>query len=517
MEIAHLPHLNLLPANKIGQSFTVYLKAEHCYLRRLIFVSMKKIQLVFLLGGLFFTTGAFCQEKWSLRQCVLYAIEHNISIKQSDIQQKISEVQYLQIRDSRIPTLSFGNSGGFQFGRNIDPVTNQFTNQQIGFVNSQVQSNVTLFNWFSLKNTIAANKLTAESNRALVEKVKNDVSLNVANAYLTALLTYEQMNIAEVTMLQTKEQLYNTRKRVNAGALPELNAAEIEAQYFNDSANFVAAQSNRQLNLLQLKAILNMDAATPFDIETPSADQIPVETFAELEPATVYDIATRTQPQQVANSLSLQAAQKTVLAARGAMMPTFSAFGSLQSSFSSANKQAKGTPVTTVNPTPLFINVAGSSYFVQSPSVVYNSYQTTSFFNQYNNNFRQSLGIGLQVPIFNGHQLRSNWETSKLNVKKVVLQMQADSQTLKQNIYQAYQSAVTGFVTFQGKKKSVESAEYAYELGKKRYDIGLLPTLDLLILSTNLQRAKIDVASAQFDYIFRMKVLEFYKGQGLKL
>jgi len=477
---------------------------------------MKKI-ILSLIGGLLCFTSIQAQDTWDLRRCVEYAVANNISIKQADVQAKISAVQYLQSKASQLPTLNMGNSAGFQFGRSIDPVTNQFTNQEIGFYNTNLQTGVTLFNWFSVKNTVAANKLTLQADQAITEKVKNDISLNVANAYLTALLTYEQMNIAEVTMLQTKEQLANTRKRVNAGALPELNAAELEAQFANDSATFVSIQSNRQLNLLQLKAILNMDAAAPFDIATPPVELIPVETFGELEPSLVYATAMRTQPQQIANRLRLAAQDKFIDAARGQMYPTLSAFGSLQTSFSSANKNPSGTPVITVVNTPAFITVAGNPVFVQSPSTKYNSFETVGIFNQFGDNFRQSLGISLQVPIFNGRQARSNWERSKLTRENTLLQLQADSQTLKQNIYQAYQSAVSSFQIFQGKKKSVESSEYAYSLGKKRYDIGLLPTLDLLILNTNVQRAKLDMTSAQFDYVFRMKVLEFYKGNGIKL
>ncbi|MES2775137.1 MAG: TolC family protein [Bacteroidota bacterium] len=466
---------------------------------------------------LFAATGAVAQEKWDLRRCVDYAVSNNITIKQSQIQEKIAELQYLQLRDSRWPSLNFSTNQGFQFGRSIDPATNQFTNTPVTFLSGQLQTGVTLFNWFSKKNNIEATRLTVQANKAGTEKIKDDISLNVANAYLTALLAYEQTMIAGVAVDQTKEQLSITRKRVNAGALPELNAAELEAQLARDSATLMVAESNRQLNLLQLKAILNMDAAVPFDITTPPVELIPVESFAELEPNMVYQLAMNNQPQQLANKFRYESSQYNIKVAKAGLYPTISGFGSLQSNFSSASKQPIGTPITSITPTTSFVNVTGNNYFIQVPVTRYNEFNTVGFGRQFDNNFRQSVGIGLQVPIFNGHQAKTMWKRSIVDQQNLVLQMQADSLLLKQNIYQAYQGAVSAFQTLQGRKKTLETSEYALSLGQKRYDIGLLPTLDLLTLSTNVQRAKIDVVSAKFDYVFRMKVLEFYKGRGIKL
>jgi len=467
--------------------------------------------------GTLLSLYAVSQEKWDLRRCVDYAAANNITIKQSQIQEKLAQLQYLQLKDSRWPSLNLTTNQGFQFGRSIDPATNQFTNTPVNFLSGQLQTGVTLFNWFSVKNNIEANRLTLEANKAATAKIKDDISLNVANAYLTALLTYEQTKIAAVTINQTKEQLDNTRKRVDAGALPELNAAELEAQLARDSATFLVAESNRQLNLLQLKAILNLDAAAQFDIATPPVELIPVEGFAELEPNLVYQLAMTNQPQQLANKYRFESSEYNIKVAKAGLYPTISGFGSLQSNFSSASKQPVGMPLISVVPTTSFVNVTGANYFVSVPITRFNEFNTVGFGRQFDNNFRQSIGVSLQVPIFNGHLARANWQRSMVNQQNLVLQMQADSLTLKQNIYQAYQGAVSAFQTVQGRKKTLETSEYAYSLGQKRYDIGLLPTLDLLTLSTNVQRAKIDLVSAQFDYVFRMKVLEFYKGMGIKL
>ena len=260
-----------------------------------------------------------------------------------------------------------------------------------------------------------------------------------------------------------------------------------------------------------------MDAATPFDIATPPAEKIPVQTFAELQPDIVYQLALKNYPQQLANHYRIAAAKKNSDAAKGGLYPSLSAFGSIQSSFSSATKNPIGIPVITYGPTAAFVTVNGNDFNVMAPSVKFDGFNTVPIGTQFKDNFRQALGLSLQVPIFNGYQAKANWERAKLNQQSILLQMQSDSLSLKQDIYRAYENAISSFQTFQGRKKTVETSEYAYNLGKKRYDVGLLPTLDLLTLANNLQRARTDYALAQFDYIFHMKVLEFYKGQGLKL
>jgi outer membrane protein len=132
-------------------------------------------------------------------------------------------------------------------------------------------------------------------------------------------------------------------------------------------------------------------------------------------------------------------------------------------------------------------------------------------------NFRQNIGLAMNVPIFNGHQVKSQYQRAKLNENTLELQMLADTLQLKQDIYQAYQSAVNALQTFNSRKKTVETSEYSYMLGQKRYEVGLLPVLELVTLQNNLQRAKIDLASSQYEYIFRLKVLEFYKNNSIKL
>lgn len=459
------------------------------------------------------------QEKWDLKRCVEYALANNVSVKQQDIQARFSQLTLNQNKLSRIPTANASLNAGINSGRSIDPTTNQFTNQQLFFSGVNFSTGVNVFNWFSLQNTIKGNQLDYEAAKANVDKLKNDIALNVATAYLLVLVSKEQANIAAVTVKQSLDNLTNTRKRVDAGALPELNAAETEAQLARDSSTLITAQSTLMQNILQLKAVMNLDAAQAFEVEMPPLDKIPVENIGELQPEVVYQLALQNLPQQKANEFKIQAAQKYVLSARGAMYPTFSLFGSMGSNYAH-NK----IPVVTQTPTGTFsstgakVNVSGTDYAVLAPVYLTSiGVRYSPFGTQISDNFSQRIGVNVNIPLFNGGTARTNWERNKLNLKTLELQKVLDNQTLKQNIYKSYADAIASLQKFEASKRSLQTAEKSYEFAQKRYDVGLLATIDLLTNQNNLATAKVNVVAAQVDYVFRIKLLEFYRGQGIKL
>jgi outer membrane protein len=471
---------------------------------------------ILVLATTAFTVKA--QEKWDLRKCVEYAVANNINVKQADVQAKIAKLTLDQSKLQRWPSANFQNSNGLQFGRSIDPASNAFTNQQISFSQFGFSSNVTLFNWFSQKNTIAGNEFESKAQEATIDRWKNDISLNVAAAYLQALLSREQANIVKIQIAQTIDQLGNTRKLVNAGSLPELNAAELEAQLARDSSNYIAAFSTYQSNLLALKVWMNLDPGAAFELDTPPVDLIPVETFSDLQPELVYGLAIKNLPLQRVNQLRLQSLQKFQEAARGSMYPTISAFGNFNSAYSSALKNLpKGANVPVTIPIGFTGTGTALAPNVFTETSVPSGFQKANFIRQLDFNFRQSIGIAVNVPIFNGGQAKTAWQRSKLNVQNQMLQLERDNQTLKQDIYRAYNDATAAYQRYQASLKSVSTAEYSYDLSKKRYEAGLLRTIDLITNQNNLFRARLEKISNQFDYVFRMKVLEFYKGMGLRL
>ena len=451
-----------------------------------------------------------------------YALDSNISIKQNEIQAQIAAITYKQSKLSKIPSANFSNNEGYRFGKSQNPSTGILENQNFFQVGLDLQSSVTIFNWYSKKNTILANEWSLMAAKAATDKLRNDIALTVANSYLQVLLAKEQEKIADVQVKQSIAQLEIVNKQVNAGALPQLNAVELEAQLANDSANLISATGNVTQAKYVLMAYMNVDPGQPFEIEEPPADKIPLERIADLQPENVYALALVNLPQQRYNDFNLKAAQRNSLSAKGALYPTISAFGGLNTNYGYFRSPTYVQIPNGYESTGLVVsNGSGGFIDVQRPLFTNggkNGYITSDpLGTQFNNNFGQSIGINISVPIFNGWQAKANYEKSKLNIRTLEYQVRLDNQTLKQDIYQAYNAALVAMEKFNSSKKSVDAAQESYDFATKRYNIGMLSTLELVTDQNNLFRAKLQFVSNQFDYVFKMKVLEFYKGQGLKL
>jgi len=455
-------------------------------------------------------------QEWDLKRCVEYALANNISVKQQDVQARLSALTLNQNKLYQYPSAGVTLNSGINSGRSIDPTTNQFTNQQLFFASGSFSTNMTVFNFFSLKNTIAGNQYDYEAATAGVDKLKNDIALNVATAYLLVLLAREQVDIAKVAIMQSEQNLANTRKRVEAGALPELNAAEAEAQLARDSSALITNQASLEQNILQLKAVMNVDAALALAVVLPPIDKIPVENIAELQPEAVYQLALVNLPQQRVNELRIKAGQKYVQSSRGAMYPAFSLFGSMGTNYA-RNKIAIPIYDGTYDKTGAIAMTGSASYDVYTPHVGSYGVRYIPFGTQVNDNFSQRVGVSVNIPLFSNGTLRTAWERNKLNLVGLQLQKDLDNTTLKQNIYKAYSDAVASLHKYEASRRSELTAEKSYDFAKKRYDVGLMATIDLLTNQNNLTTAKVNTVSAHVDYVFKIKVLEFYKGQGLKL
>lgn len=474
-----------------------------------------------LILGFFTGLSLQAQEKWTLQRAVQYAVDNNISVKQADIQARLSEITYQQSKLNRLPSLGISGNTGINSGRSINPTTNLFETDQLLFTGLNLNTGVSVFNFFSLKNNIEGNRLEHEAARKSFEMIQNDVSLNVATSYLLVLTAIAQVKAAELSVALTSENLDNTRKRVKAGDLPELNLAELEAQLATDSTTLINAQASVFSNILQVKALLNLDPATEFEVAEPSLDDIPVLSLAELNPEYVFSMAINNMPQQKLDSLRIEAAKSFVRASKGQMLPNFNVFGGLGSQYSNNKRYRAGTPIFTGNylPSGAKVNVNSVDYevltpeFTQPPLIAYR----TKFGQQIRENFSQNIGISVSIPIFNNGQLRNNVRRAQLNLENLELVKDQGILTLKQNIYSAHNDARSALQRLNAGKKGVETAEKAYYYAQRRYEQGLLSTIDLLTNQNNLNRARIELISAQVDYVFRLKLLEFYKGQGITL
>ena len=486
---------------------------------------MKYILFLFLITG---TLQLKAQDTttWDLQTCVEYAIKHNISVQQADIQARINKIQADIAKSNQLPTINGSSGMGLRLGRSIDPTTNGFTNTQFLYNNFGLNGGVQLFNAGRLRNAADATTFSWQASEADKQNTSNDVSMSVATYYLQVLSAIEQTDSTRIQIRQTKEQLTATKKRVELGLLPELNLLELETQLANDSSTYITANANIEQSKLLLKALLNLDASRPFDIKSQAVDQIKLQSFADLQPDYVFGVASQNLPGVKAAGLRVKAASKNELVAKANFYPTLSFGYNLSSNFSNVFNYISGfnlTGVSTPNATTPYVTVNSAKYFIQSPifSPVTTKRNWGNIWNgwgdQVNNNFGQSFGLQLSVPIFNGNQAKYAYQQAKLNYRSASLIQENTNLKLKQDIYTAYTNAVVAFNKLTANQKAMNAAEKAYQFATKRYDLGLLGTIELLTNQNNFLKAKVNFKAAQYEYVFRIKLLEFYKGEALSL
>jgi outer membrane protein len=391
-------------------------------------------------------------------------------------------------------------------GTTIDPSSNNYSFDNAVFNSIGVSASVNVFGWGKLKNLQAASRFDAEAALAQVESNERSVAITITSYYLQVLAAREQVMISEAQVALTANQVDITGKQVKAGIIPELNLAEVKSQLSSDSSALIAAQNLHEQALWGIKGLLNLNAAINFQIVEPVTESIVTQSLLELQPADVFQVALNVQPQQKADRLRVQSAEKLMRATRSAMYPDLSFGVSLGTVFYKTFKKVSGyeivdySPVEGIEP---MVNVGGTNYFVQSPQ--YNVVKTSRSFSeiwdgygkQLNNNFGQTYALKLSIPVFNNGRNRNDYEKSKLRYRNTELQRQQNSQNLETNIYSAYINARSSMQRVTAERRNVESAGTAYNFSAKRYTVGLMSSIDLLVNQNNLLRAKLQLAASQ--------------------
>ena len=465
------------------------------------------------------TVASKAQDTWSLQRSVDYALANNIDIKTQVVQQRLAALTLKQSQMAQIPTLSAGFNGQYGSGRSVDPYTNAIITQSYYSTNGGATAGATLFNWFYQRNTIAANKYNYQAQDKLLEKAKNDVSFNIATAFLQILLNTEQVHISEVQVKLTMDQLANTKKLVIAGSVPESNQADLESQLASDSVTLVNAQNQVIQSTLQMKALLNLGFDQPYVPQIPdNIVEIPLPRLDEVDPEMVYSAALQNNPLIKADELLIKSYQRTYAAAKGKLYPSLSASGNLYTSYATSAKTTNITGTTPYTTNIGYVDVNGTTYTVKSDGVTPTySYKTIPFGDQISNNFYQTLGVSLSIPILNGWYYRTNVQKAKLNIETQRLTREKDNQKLREDIYAAHANAVSALQKFYAASRGVDASKKAYDFATKRFDLGLMNTIDYITTQSKLYNAQINKVSAQYDYIFKMKLLEFYRDQKITL
>lgn len=458
---------------------------------------------------------AFAQETWSLERCIKYAQENNFSIQQAEANVKLSLLSERQAKASRLPNLSASLSGGEQFGRTVDPTTNQFSTQATGYNSLGVDAGVTIFNGGLINHSIKQAGWDIKASVADAKQTSNDLALQVAAAYLNILLSEEQVQNAGNRVLQSQQQLANTLKLIDAGSLPAADRYTIDAQIAREQQSAVVSQNNVDLAYLSLKQLMQLEPDFDLKIEHP-AIVIPGDANPDgLTLPPVYSTALGTQPSIQSAEFGIKSAEEGVNIARAAYLPTLSVYANLSSNYSTQYQDVIYTG-NMIPGAPTVVNVNGTDVNVFFYDREYNT-KRVPYFDQIDRNFGQGFGFNLRIPIYQNGRTQLSVERAKLGVLNAQLQDNQTRQTLKNDIQTAIANARSARKQLDAAQITVDATRIAYTNMEKRHTLGAVNTLDLTTSKNNLDIAEKDLIVAKYDYLFKLKILDFYQGKPLSV
>jgi outer membrane protein len=476
--------------------------------------SMKYLYVLLLLG---FSTSLKAQsgEAYTLRDCIDYALKNNITVRQSEVAVDNSQNLLNQSKAQRLPTVTGFLSGNGNTGRNIDPFTNGIVTNTIGTNNMGIGLNLPVYQGNRLKNAVERDKLSWEASAMDVQTQKNNIALQVATAYLNVLSAEDQIEVAKKQVEVTQLQLDRTTKLVQAGSLPETNLYDLEAQSANDELALINAENFRESAFLALKRAMNAPLELMFSLvksEVPEPDMLGTAVPA----SSIYQTALGFLPEIKAGKIRMSAADRNIAIARSLGLPTVSLSTNWGTAYSSMAKRA-GTSTNTTRAIPISAEFQGQTVplVINWPETNY-TMENIPYFNQLGNNQNWSLGLSLNVPIFNRFNVKYQTQGAQIQKRQVDLQNQATEIQIKQNIDQAYIDMLNAKKKYSATVTQSEALNKAFIAAEKRYNAGAGTFVDYNLAKTNLDRANTNLIIAKYDFIFRTKVLDFYQNKPLE-
>lgn len=458
--------------------------------------------------------GAGADNVWSLDEAVSYARAHNLQVKRSVLNRELSQVDLRQSRFGRLPSITGGASYNFNYGTYVDPTTSELRSEESRTNNWQLNANVPLFAGFQQVNTIKQNEIDLRASEQDVLSAQNDITLQIINSYLNILFADELIKISQQTKDLTQQQLDRTRILFDAGSVAENAVLDLESQLAADDLELINAQNQRDFSRLTLMQVLNLPSSDDFRIvvpDIPEPDQDPILINGQQ----VYEVALQTLPAIQGADLRVLSAAKGLEVARGAYYPRLSMFAGYNTFYSSA-RDFRFPEEGALQATPIgFTDSNGQNPFIIYTPVTTFRRETYAYFDQLKDGVGKNFGFSLQVPIFNGLQVRSNVQRAKLQQQDAQLNADIARNNLRQTIEQAYVDAVAAQRRYTSAKEQLRAAEKNYSNAQLRLSSGVINTVDFNIIANSYRAAQSNLLQAKYEYTFKLKVLDFYQGEDI--
>lgn len=423
-----------------------------------------------------FSLCAPAQRVMTLAQCIDYAVSHNVNVKRYANNVEQQKVQLSTARNSRLPDLTAGASQSFNFGRGLNS-ENAYVNRNTQSTGFNLQTSVPLLTGGRIPNEIAMSRLNLQAATADLEHARQSIALQVAAAYLQAVYAAEVVKVQEAQVAFSKIQEDRISKLFNAGKSPESDVVEAHSQVAQDEMGRTQAKCDYKLAMLDLSQLLELSSPDSIEIVAPQGETSP--TLPPL-PDRIFARAEGVKPEIQAEKLRLQAAEKNIRIAKAALYPTLSLGAGLS-----------------------------SEYYKTS------GYQASSFSKQLSDNFNKSIGLSLNIPIFNRLATRNSIRQAKLQQSEQALQLDETKKTLYKEIQQAYYNAVNAQAKYESALAARKAAESNFNMMTGKFENGRANATELEEAKTKRANAITSTLQAKYEYILRMKIIEFYEGNKL--
>ncbi|WP_400075005.1 TolC family protein [Winogradskyella sp. R77965] len=472
---------------------------------------MKKSIIVILL--LFGVLVQAQNKKWTLKECVQYALDNNISVKQSELDIELADIEKLNASGNFIPSINAGSGVSENTGLSFNPVTNNAQTTTFLSASGNINIGYTLFDGLRNFRQLQRADISRLSSQYRLDKMKDDISLFVANGYLAVILNKANLDVLKSQNEVTKEQIQRTQELVDAGSLPRGDLLEIKATDASEQQSIINAENSIQISLISLAQLLLIKDYENFDIEDEGYDIIDAG-IADKDVTEIITAAKESRSEIKIAEQNVELAEMDLKISKGANYPTLSAFFGYNTRF--ANTPSFIQQVDPDNPTITqqigTVQGTGEAVIGQFPNTFAQEVAADPFIDQLYQNDGIGYGLQLNVPILNGFNTKGNVQRNRVNLERSKFQLEQAELDLESTVYQAYVDAKGALKSYEAAKLALESQQLAYDYAKERYDVGLTNAFDFSQSKLRFDNANIELNRAKYDYIFKLKVLELYFG-----
>ena len=445
---------------------------------------------LFLVAFFIISGNSFSQTKiWTLNECVQYAIKNNITIQQTALDLQTNAVTKKAALGSFLPSANANASHSWNIGLNQNITTGLLENQTTQFTSAGVNANITIYNGLQNQNRLRRANLAILASQYQLSKIENDVSLNVANAFLQILFSKENLKVLLEQLSNDDKQLQRTTELVTAGVVPRGDLLDSKATVAADKQRIVIAENTLFISKLSLAQLLQLEDFRDFDIASDEANAFQKSTILNEKPETILDKAKQERVELKIAKANLELAEKDIKIAKGAYQPSLTGFYGFSSRVSYADRitgiSSTGSPITS-GPLP--------------------------FFDQFSNNKGHNFGMQLNIPILNGFSVQNNVARAKIALERSKIASKQAELDLERNVYNAINDAKGALNSYESSLIALEARSEAFNYAKEKFAVGLLNTFTLNQAQTLFTNAQSEVIRTKFDYIFKTKVVEFYFG-----